>query len=158
MSTVARRFCCTPSRLSSATWKAISELVCRSDSGAAAEFAKVSGIASSLINDKLFAENPMVVKNKGPRLRIYCLYGEVAISGEDKNEELLSWSPTAEDWQAFLPCGEEEFDETMTALAAKSAKFTAYNIKMGIPDDDRSSAKDARPLRPTIDWEAFEKL
>jgi hypothetical protein len=159
MSTVARRFCSIPSRLSSATWKAISELICQNSSAAAAEFLKVSGIASSLVNDKLFAGNPMVVKNKGPRLRIYCIYDENAITGEDKNEEPLSWSPTAGEWQVFLPCTEEELSETTQALAAKSANFTVYNVKNGIPEEGEDGiGESANSLTGSIDWEAFKKL
>src|SRR5271166_6710067 len=101
MSIIARRLSASPARLSSATWKAISDLICQTDSGAAEEFAKVSGVASCLINDKLFAQNPLVVKNNGPLLRVYCLYGEEAISGEDANEEALTWKPTADKWHVF---------------------------------------------------------
>jgi hypothetical protein len=157
MSTVARYFCSIPARLSSTTWKAISDLVCKCDAAAATEFAKVSGIASCLINDKLFAENPMVVKNKGPRLRVYCLYGEDAVTGDDKNEEALSWNPTADEWHAFLPCTEEEFDETAAALKAKSVKVSAYNIERGISDDEGTPAK-SEAQATTVDWGAFKNL
>ena len=157
MSTVARRFNASPIRLSSATWKAIAELICKNDAEAAAEFAKVSGIASCLINDKLFAKNPLVVKNKGPRLRVYCLYGEEAIGGEDKNEDTLSWQPTAYEWHLFLPCSEEEFTQTAASLKAKSAKFSAYNIETGIPDDEASESEKSASATATVDWGAFKK-
>jgi len=158
MSTVVRRFCSIPSRLSSATWKTISDLICQNNFGAAAEFLKVSGIASSLVNDKLLAENPLVLKNKGPRLRIYCLYDENAITGEDKNEEPLSWRPTAGEWHAFLPCTEEELNETKRALAGKSANFTVYDVKKGIPEGDDGNTENANSLRGSVDWEAFKKV
>jgi hypothetical protein len=158
MSTVARRFSASPTRLSSATWKAIVELICKNDAGAAAEFAKVSAVASCLINDKLFAKNPLVVKSKGPRLRIYCLYGEDSIEGEDINEDALSWQPTADEWHAFLPCSQEEYRETAASLKAKSAKFSAYNIETGIPNDEAGQSEKFAARTATVDWEAFRNL
>lgn len=158
MSTVARRFSASPIRLSSATWKAIAELICKNDAGAATEFAKVSGNASCMINDNLFAKNPLVVKNKGPQLCVYCLYGEDAISGEEKCEDALSWQPTAHEWHGFLPCSEEEFTETAASLKAKSAKFSAYNIEKGIPDDEAAESEKSASATGTVDWGAFKNL
>ena len=155
---VARRFLASPVRLSSDTWKAISELICQGDSSAAAEFEKVSGFGSSLLNDELFAENPLVVKNEGPRLRVYCLYGEGAMSGEDKNEDSLTWKPTEKQWHVFLPCTADEYDETSKSMKEKSSKLSVYNIDKGIPDDEESSkSENASAAAVTVDWGAFKK-
>lgn len=159
MSTVARRFLASPARLSSTAWQTISDLITKGDSAAASEFASVKGIASSLINDQAFENHPLVVKNKGPRLRIYCLYGEDAISAEDKNEEALSWSPTAAEWHAFLPCLPDEVDEMKKLAAGKSKKFTIYNVEAGIPDDEAEEEKvAAETANTTVNWSAFENL
>jgi hypothetical protein len=158
MSTVARHFTASPARLSSATWQAISGLICKSDRDAAAEFAKVGGLASSLINEKFFADNPLVLKNKGPRLRVYCIYGEDAITGEDANESDLTWSPTSDEWQAFLPCSADEYDEMTASLKGKSVKFSIYNIEKGIPDDTENEMADSAAAVASVDWGAFKKL
>lgn len=158
MSTVARRFLASPARLSSAAWTAISKLVCDNDIGAAAEFAKVSGIGSCLVNDQVFAQNPMVVKNKGPRLRVYCLYGDDAISGEDQNEDALSWKPTTEEWHVFLPCFADEIDEMAAALKSKSEKFSVYDLDKGIPDDASAETEKSASSEASVDWRAFKKL
>ena len=158
MSTVARRFTASPARLSSATWKAISGLVCKADSSAASEFAKVAGVASSLINERFFAEHPLVVKNKGPRLRIYCVYGDDATTGDGANENELSWSPTANEWHAFLPCSEEQHEHMAAYIAGKSAKFSIYNVEKGIPDDETSEAEDSTTEAASVNWDAFKQL
>src|SRR5436190_14192602 len=129
MSTVARKFTASPARLSSQAWTEIAKLVCGTDEKSLAEFTAVVGIGSSLLNDQLFEGNPMVVVSEGPRLRIYCLYGEDAISGEDKNEEPLSWRPTKGEWHAFLPCTADEIKETQKALKSKSRRFSAYDVE-----------------------------
>lgn len=159
MSTIARRFVASPVRLSSDTWKAISTLICQGNADASKEFEKVAGFACSLLNDGLFGETPLVVKNNGPRLRVYCLYGEDAISGDDKNEEALTWKPMDSEWQAFLPCTTEEYEETSKALKEKSSKFSAYNIAKGIPDSE-SGEKTATTSSETVsvDWRAFKNL
>jgi hypothetical protein len=159
MSTVARRFLASPVRLSSDTWKAISDLICQGDTSTVAEFEKVAGFASSLLNDGLFGENPMVVKNEGPWLRVYWLYGEDAISSDDKNEEPLTWKPTAKEWHAFLPCSAEEYDETTKSLSARSSKFNVYNIEKGVPDGEESSKSVATcSATVSVDWEAYKNL
>lgn len=158
MSTVARHFTASPARLSSATWEAISGLICKTDRDAAAEFAKVGGLASSLINEKYLSEHPLVLKNKGPRLRVYCLYGDDATSGEDANEEPLSWSPTADEWNAFLPCSEDEDQEMTASLKGKSAKFSIYNTKKGIPGDTENEMTDSASAAASVDWGEFKKL
>jgi hypothetical protein len=104
MSSVRRDFIASPARLSGDTWQAISRLICQGDSSAQLEFEKVKGIAACLLDDEAFSLNPLVMKNKGPRLKIYCLYGADAISAENQNEEALTWKPTADKWIVLLPC------------------------------------------------------
>lgn len=160
MSTVvARKILASPARLSSAAWKTISDMITKGDPTAAGEFESVKGIASCLINDQALENHPLVVKNKGPRLRVYCLYGEDAISAEDKNEESLSWSPTGAEWHAFLPCLPDEVEEMAKLVESRSKKFTIYNVEAGIPDDEAVEEKTAaKSANTTINWSAFDKL
>lgn len=158
MSIVARKFNASPARLSSETWAAISTLVCGDDEKALAEFTVVTGIGSSLLNDQLFEANAMVVVSKGPRLRIYCLYGEDAISGEDQNEEPLSWKPTEEEWHVFLPCAADEIKEIKKALKSKSNKFSAYDVDVGLPEDATDHMENSDSAKASIDFAAFRKL
>jgi hypothetical protein len=144
--------------LSSATWKAISALICKQDIAAGSEFEKVAGVASSLINERFFAEHPLVLKNRGPRLRIYCVYGEDATTSDGVNEDELSWSPTENEWHAFLPCSEEQEEEMAAHIKRKSAKFSIYNIETGVPDDETNDVNESAATTASVDWEAFKKL
>ncbi len=156
MSLVARKFNASPARLSSATWKAITEVVCKNDAVATKEFTSVAGLASSLINDRRFLENPLVVKNEGPRLRVYCLYGEDAVTGEDSNEDELSWQPTTKQWHAFLPCSADELKELTAILRGKSVKFSLYDVAKGIPDDADEKVEESSGAQSTsVNWDAF---
>lgn len=158
MSVIARKFNASPARLPSETWSAIAALICGSDGKALAEFAAVIGIGSSLLNDRLFEGDPMVVVSKGPRLRVYCLYGEDAMSGEDASEETLSWKPTEDEWHVFIPCTADELKETTKALKSKSAKFSAYDIEVGLPEDAKEHAENSDSAKATIDLSAFNRL
>ncbi len=160
MSTVARRFLASPVRLSSATWEAITKLICKGQATATVEFEKVSGIASALLNDELFKSHPFVVKNKGPRLRVYCIYGQDAIAGEGKNEDALSWDPVTDDWHAYIPCSPDEFKEINKLLKSKTGKFSVYDVDEGLPgeEDTENAAATANARGATVDWEAFKKL
>ena len=158
MSIVARKFSASPARLSSETWTAIAMLVCQGDENALTEFTAIIGIGSSLLNDQLLEAHPMVVVSKGPRLRIYCLYGEDAISGEDAHEEALSWKPTKAEWHAFLPCTADELKAIEKALKSKSNKFSAYDVDVGLPEDAKDHAESSDSAKASIDFAAFKKL
>jgi len=155
-SVTVRRFLASPVRLSSETWAAITCLICGKDSQASAEFSNVSAIASCLVNDQAFEKHPMVLRNKGPRLRCYCRYGEEAISAENKNEDALSWRPTAEEWHAFLPCLPEDVNDMAAAMKAKSSKFTVYDIESGILEDEGEDVRKSAAATEIVDWGAFK--
>jgi hypothetical protein len=161
MSVVARKFSASPARLSSATWKAISAIICQSDTAAAAEFAKVAGIASCLINDRQFAKTPMVIKNDGPRLRIYCLYGDDAVDEDQKNEAALTWKPTEGSWLAFMPCHKDELADFKNQLTGRSANFFVYDAAEGLDIEEavgeEKEVKNEASTSLAVDWEAFKK-
>ena len=158
MSIVARRFAATPERLPSATWNAITALVCGAEQKPKAEFQKVAGLASSVIADRSMENHPLVIVNDGPRLRVYCLYGDKAISEDDRSEAPLSWNPTAGKWHGYLPCGPEDFDEYATLVKGQSSSFTVYNIEEGFERDEGEAEKGAAATGGiTVDWEAFNK-
>ena len=154
MSSIARRFTASPDRISSETWTAITKLICGDDKTASAEFGKVAGIAASLINDGAFADNPLVMINKGPRLKIYCLYGEDAITGEARNESELTWRPTAGDWTVSLPCLSDDFAMIERAMKGTSARFNIYDISKGLGEADEQKTA---ATSGSVDWAAFKK-
>jgi hypothetical protein len=154
MSVIARRFASIPERTAMATWKAISALLA-SDStlGPARELASVAGIASSLITREAMT-SPVVVYGSGPRVRIYCLYNDDAIEGDDANEAPLSFDATAGDWKMSLPCPADDLAWVQNSLRAKSTRISARDMTAPVEDDDsgeRQSSGDS------VDLEAFFK-
>src|SRR5207245_209921 len=99
MSTVARRVRATPERSAIYAWKFIQRLISEVGSDARKELDRVAGVAASLIADEAPKDHPIVVSGSGPRLRVYCLYGEDAVTGDGNNEESLTRNPTAGDWR-----------------------------------------------------------
>lgn len=96
MTVIARRIIATPARPASEAWSLIVELLApESESQARKELLAIAGIASALIADEAMKTAPIVVSGSGPRVRIYCLYDEEAIVGEQAKETSLPAIPTA---------------------------------------------------------------
>lgn len=105
MSTVARRtFRSTPHRDAHATWTAIADLLTQGRAGVRGELMAVAGVAASVIADQAPREAAIIVTCDGPRTRIYCLYDDDAIDGDDANEDTLGFDPLKGDWRISLPC------------------------------------------------------
>jgi hypothetical protein len=154
MSVIARRFASIPERTAMATWKAISALLA-SDStlGPARELASVAGIASSLITREAMT-SPVVVYGSGPRVRIYCLYNDDAIEGDDANEAPLSFDATAGDWKMSLPCPADDLAWVQNSLRAKSTRIFARDMTAPVEDDESGERKFSGD---SVDLEAFFK-
>src|SRR6266567_245071 len=98
-SVVARRIIATPACHASGAWAKMVDLLAPDQkSTARKELESVAGIANSLIAEEAFRDAPAVVRGKGPRVRLYCLYNEDAISGEDASEAPLATVPTEGEW------------------------------------------------------------
>lgn len=154
MTVIARRFRANPARTAGLTWEAIATLVCGDDTEAKAEFFQVAGVAASLIADEALRENPLVVAGAGPRLRVYCLYDEDAIDGEDANEDALSWSPTEAAWKAYLPCPTADVSWVSAALSSKGTEhFEVYDVSEGL-----KKAEEIRSFDLSINEEGLRNL
>lgn len=156
MSVYARQFAATPIRTASETWLAISELISKPGTAARTELANVTGIASCLLADETPKDNPMVVFGSGPRLRIYCLYGEDAVVGDDKDESDLSWNPTEGDWKMRLPCGTEDLEWVKKALSKLSNRITAYDPEAEEDDEASRSSNAPQQQQLSINAEVFK--
>ena len=156
MTTIVRRIKAIPSRSASEAWKIIVNLIShQTDSEARRDLLEITGIASSLITDEAMKDVPIVAYGVGPRIRIYCLYGEDAITGEKASEASLPFSPTDGDWEMSLPCPAEDLDWVQRALRKHSGRITARDMASGI-DVDLSESKKAQEA--IIDKEAFFRL
>ena len=156
MTVVARRFISIPERTASATWGAIVSLLAPDkDSAAAIELGSVAGIASSLISREAMT-SPIVVWGAGPRVRVYCLYNEDAVEGDDANETSLSFNPTDGDWSMSLPCPAEDLPWVKSALKTKSKRITARDWEATL-DEDEEKRSTGQSSEAAVDLEAFFK-
>ena len=138
MTVVARRVIATPARSASEAWNVIVNLLAPDNSTDAwKELQNIAGLASNLIADEAFADAAGVVHGSGPRVRIYCVYGEDAISGENASETALTFIPTNGDWRMSLPCPPEDLDWVTAALKDKSTRVTARNVSDDIEEPER---------------------
>lgn len=154
MSTVARRIRATPQRAASDAWQVIVDLIAPKDGPARRELIGVEGIASSLITTESPKDAPMVVRGKGPRVRLYCLYDDEAVSGDDANEGALAECPTDGDWVMSLPADADDVAWVREALAKKSERVKVRD-KSEAFDDGEEPAKKSATGEAAINMEAF---
>lgn len=155
MTVVARRIVATPARPSSEAWAVMVDLLAPDkNSDARRELDSVSGIASNLIADEAFERAAGVVYGSGPRVRLYCLYGDKAISGDGASESALAFIPTEGDWRMSLPCPAEDLDWVRDALKKKSSRIMARDVDEDVESDGDSEERKASSSFE-IDREAF---
>jgi hypothetical protein len=143
MTVVARTFCSIPKRSALETWTAIVALLApKAGSEARRELDSVAGIACSLITREAI-NSPIVVYGCGPRVRIYCVYNEDAITGDSANESKLAFDATDGDWHMSLPCPADDLDWVVGALAKKTKRITARDQGEAVESDDSSQASKA---------------
>jgi hypothetical protein len=134
MGVIARTFAASPARSSSQTWEAISKMVEAKDTAAAGEFRAVKNVAASILNSEAPKDQPIVVSGAGALLKIYCLYGDDALDGDDTNESALSWNPFSAEWKVVIPCQDHEI-QWMEKVLSGSKYFSVYNVKDGYDGD-----------------------
>lgn len=155
MTVVARRIVATPARPASEAWAVIVDLIAPDGSGEARkELQSIAGIASNLIADEAFAYAAAVVYGSGPRVRLYCLYGDAAISADGASETALAFNPTEGEWQMSLPCPTEDLAWVREALKKKSSRIKARDTNDDV-DDEGDSDEGKASTEFEIDREVF---
>ena len=153
-SVVVRRVASTPSRTASETWAFIISLLAPDpESPARAELAAATGVGCSAISSEATKEDAVIVHGKGPLLRVYCVFGDDAITGEAMNEDPLTQIPTEGDWSMSIPCPPEDLKWSQSSLSAVSKRITARAV-----GEEESTSKNAANDRPlTVNLEEFLK-
>lgn len=151
MSVVARRIAATPKRTATETWQVIIDLVSSSSSEAKKILESIVGVVSAIIVDEITAGTPIVFIGTGPRIRIYCVYGEDALSEDNCNEESLIQRPTDGDWHMYLPCTQEDLAWVTESLKSVSNFITSYDKDK--EPDIKDGSKVAESL--TVDTNSF---
>lgn len=153
MTVVSRRITATPARSASAAWDVIVDMVAPSAGPARSELQSIAGIASTVISDEALKSDACVVYGSGPRLRIYCVYNDDALSSENINESALTFVPTDEPWHMSLPCLPEDVSWITDALRKKSTHVVARAI--GTDVEDEQSEKASAVGQAVVNREAF---
>jgi hypothetical protein len=158
MTVVARTFCSIPKRSALDSWAAIVDLLApRTGSDSRRELESVAGITSSLITREAMTA-PLVVFGCGPRVRIYCIYNEDAITGDAANENKLAFDATDGDWHMSLPCPADDLGWVVGALAKKTKRITARDQEEVVESEDSSQALAAgKDATASINMEGFFK-
>jgi hypothetical protein len=154
MTVVARRVVSTPVRTASETWAVITDILAPKDGPGKKELGKIAGVACSLIVSEAMENDAVVVWGNGPRVRLYCLFGDAAISAEDKNEDKLVTCPTEDNWSLSLPCPAEDLAWVQSELATLSNRVTARELGEPVPDEEAQSSE-ASTSANSIDEDAF---
>lgn len=137
---ISRSFTSNPQRDSSETWRAIVELLSKGkETEARISLLAVTGIASAIITDQAPLQSPIIVTCDGPRIRIYCIYGDDAVDGSDANEDTLSFEPLLTNWAVSLPCPKEDLEWVQNALKKYDSRITARNQESGITLSEESA-------------------
>ena len=156
MSAVARRIRATPERSSFDAWQFIVDLIAPSSGQSRDELLAVSGIAASIIATESPRDAAIIVKGKGPRVRIYCLYHEDSVTGDQANEAALTNCPTEDEWLLSLPVEMDELEWIADSLAKKSARIKA-RVKTEDLKEESDEKKSSSQGDPIVNLEAFFK-
>jgi hypothetical protein len=144
MTVVARRVVSSPVRTASECWSVITNILAPKDGAARKELVRIEGVACSLIASEAPTDDAIVIWGNGPRVRVYCLFGDSAISAEDKNEDALATCPTWGDWSMSLPCPPEDLSWVQEELAKHSARVTARSLGDPVPDEEQQTGSDSK--------------
>ena len=149
---ISRRVASTPVRTAAATWNQVVQLLVPIESNPArVELMKVRGVACASIASEATKDCPLVVHGCGPRVRVYCVFGDDALTGDGVDESALVVTPTDGDWAMSIPCLAEDLDWCRGELASVSSRVTARVVGA---DVGAGASADAES---TIDIEEFRK-
>ena len=155
MSVVARRFSSSPVRIPSATWEAIISVIAFDSNDAKTQLNSIAGIVSSLIADETPLKDAITIIGNGPRLRIYCHYGDDAISDES-NESSLSFNPFNGEWEVYFPVHEADLNWVTKALKEKNTRFKAYKTGDKIDAEKDEETENSNFSQLTINTDKFK--
>lgn len=156
MTVIARKVASSPARGPVETWTVIVNLIAPTRGQAREELEKVSGIAACVIGSEAPKNDPIVIWGHGPRVRIYCLFGEDSVTGDGINEEPLPACPTQDTWAMSLPSPPEDLPWIKEELLRLSTHVTARSTGEPVETDGIVEA-DSQQARSEIDLESFLK-
>jgi hypothetical protein len=124
-------------------------------SSARTELISVLGLAAASIVSEVPSSEPFIFHGYGPQIRVYCVFGDDAISGDGINEGSLPEVPTQGDWCMSLPCLPEDLDWTQKKLKGLSPRITARAVGQGIDEAKSNSSHSQNGL--VLNLREFQK-
>lgn len=155
MTVIARKIKATPARPASEAWQVIVNLLAPKASDSRDELLRVEGIASTLIASQAMRDAPIVVYGSGPRVRVYCLYDELAIEGETASEQNLAVIPTEGDWSMSLPTPTEDLGWVQNSLKKLSSRVKARDAAERVEAESKGEEVRQKAGNATVNLEAF---
>lgn len=155
---LARRVASMPERTASLTWTQIATLLAPNPmSDARREIDSVQGVGASSIASEAPDNDAIVVHGGGPRVRVYCVFGDDAITRDGVNEDPLPRSSTGDGWRMSIPFPSEDVEWASKELAARSSRITARAVgtNIEVEKDDDSQSGQATSRFGSIDTEEF---
>lgn len=144
-----------PVRSAKETWRAIQEIITDSDSIDADQLDAAASTMESVIADEHAEKVPIVVRGNGPRLVIYCLYGEAAMETGNKVER-LNWNPTGGDWRLTAPCEKEDVDWMNETLSKRAPRILLHDVDAPQVDEN-TDGKEKVASAVQVDWSVLDK-
>jgi hypothetical protein len=154
---IVRRVASTPVRTATQTWQQILEILAPDPkSSARKELAIAAGVACASISSEATKDAAIVVRNGGgPRVRVYCIFDDDAMTGDGVTEDALPKSPTEGDWKMSIPCLSEDVAWSRAELAAIAHRIAVRSADEEIEDEPTKSDSSKSSL--TINLEEFLK-
>lgn len=126
---VSRRVAAVPYRTAGEAWRVVAGLVAEPGTAAHDELLRAAGPAGMLIAEETTSADPIVVtSSSGPRYRIYTLHGDAAVDGAASEQALPTLPADGDGWAVALPCGPDDVDDVVGALAS------APHVTTYVPD------------------------
>lgn len=153
MTVYARKVASTPARAPAETWTAIRDML-GAPGDVAKSFDRVAGVLASVIADQYPKDDPITIVGEGPRVRVYCLFGDAAL-GDEANEAGVHEKLLQGDWMVYVPVGPKDFAWIVQALKPHP-HFLAYDPKVGPPKDAAEAGTPAVAM--TVNKETWANL
>lgn len=142
MSVIVRRVAASPARTGSQAWDVIRGLLFWGWKKPPS-LAELAGPAASSIAEGVPEAAPFVLVGAGLRVRVYCLYDEAAIEGDDANEAPVELEGNRADWTLWLPCHADDLEWVEDVLATHP-RVTAYDAALGLPKEASEARETSR--------------
>lgn len=145
-----------PERSAKETWQVITDLVTDLHTVDRPQLDAAASIMESLIADELPATQPIVFKGSGPRVVVYCLYGEDALDAGLEVDPLPK-RPTSGDWLASAPCEPEDAEWMNDCLRSKAPRISVYDATEGPGEEKDGEAGGKSGVALEVNWGALEE-